>query len=195
MPDRHHHATRRQQRHRPGPHLVRQGPQTHPTQCGPLARRHPAEDPQVPDRAGGEGPPETRQRHPPTARGRPLPQTAQLAVLLPAEGQTESPTTPRTRQVHHTAGDDSSVVKQRHWPGTSKWNKVEHRLFSAITMNWRGRPMNSHEVVVQSIAATTTRTGLTVHAELDTRAYPTGVKVSDAELNAVPVTGHSFHGE
>lgn len=77
-------------------------------------------------------------------------------------------------------------------PGTSKWNKVEHRLFSAITMNWRGRPLNSHEVVVQSIAATTTRTGLTVHAELDTGAYPTGVKVSDAELNAVPVTGHAF---
>ncbi|MFJ9034725.1 ISAzo13 family transposase [Streptomyces sp. NPDC102274] len=80
-------------------------------------------------------------------------------------------------------------------PGTSKWNKVEHRLFSAITMNWRGRPLNSHEVVVQSIAATTTRTGLTVHAELDTGAYPTGVKVSDAELNAAPVTGHAFHGE
>ncbi|MCX4648017.1 MULTISPECIES: ISAzo13 family transposase [unclassified Streptomyces] len=80
-------------------------------------------------------------------------------------------------------------------PGTSKWNKVEHRLFSAITMNWRGRPLNSHEVVVKSIAATTTRTGLTVHAELDTGAYPTGVKVSDAELNAVPVTGHAFHGE
>lgn len=72
---------------------------------------------------------------------------------------------------------------------------MEHRLFSAITMNWRGRPLSSHEVVVQSIAATTTRTGLTVHAELDTGAYPTGVKVSDAELNAVPVTGHAFHGE
>ena len=80
-------------------------------------------------------------------------------------------------------------------PGTSEWNRVEHRLFSAITMNWRGRPLNSHEVVVQSIAATTTRTGLTVHAELDTGACPTGVKVSDAELNAVPVTGHAFHGE
>lgn len=86
-------------------------------------------------------------------------------------------------------------IKQRHWPGTSKWNKVEHRLFSAITMNWRGRPLNSHEVVIQSIAATTTRTGLTVHAELDTGAYPIGVGVSDAELNAVPVTGHAFHGE
>jgi transposase len=78
-------------------------------------------------------------------------------------------------------------------PGTSKWNKVEHRLFSAITMNWRGRPLTSHEIVVATIAATTTRTGLSVHAELDTGAYPTGVKVSDARMDAVPVTGHAFH--
>lgn len=80
-------------------------------------------------------------------------------------------------------------------PGTSKWNRIEHRLFSHITMNWRGRPLTSHEVVVQSIAATTTRTGLRVHAELDTDAYPIGVRISDAELNAVPITGHAFHGE
>ncbi|MER5549579.1 ISAzo13 family transposase [Streptomyces sp. NPDC002589] len=80
-------------------------------------------------------------------------------------------------------------------PGTSKWNRIEHRLFSAITMNWRGRPLTSYEVIVQSIAATTNRTGLTVHAELDPGSYPTGVKVSDAELNAVPLTGHAFHGE
>ena len=59
-------------------------------------------------------------------------------------------------------------------PGTSKWNKVEHRLFSHITMNWRGRPLTSHEVIVQTIAATTTRTGLRVRAELDTSAYDTG---------------------
>ncbi|WP_449487598.1 ISAzo13 family transposase [Streptomyces sasae] len=80
-------------------------------------------------------------------------------------------------------------------PGTSKWNRIEHRLFSAITMNWRGRPLTSYEVIVQSIAATTNRTGLTVHAELDPGSYPTGVKVSDAELNAVPLTGHAFHEE
>jgi hypothetical protein len=59
-------------------------------------------------------------------------------------------------------------------PGTSKWNKIEHRLFSHIAMNWRGRPLTSHEVIVRSIAATTTRTGLTVHAELDTGSYDTG---------------------
>jgi hypothetical protein len=80
-------------------------------------------------------------------------------------------------------------------PGTSKWNKIEHRLFSHITMNWRGRPLTSHEVVVSSIAATTTATGLAVHAELDPGSYPTGQKVSDAEMDALPVTRHGWHGD
>ncbi|WP_327745477.1 ISAzo13 family transposase [Streptomyces europaeiscabiei] len=80
-------------------------------------------------------------------------------------------------------------------PGTSKWNRIEHRLFSHITMNWRGRPLTSHEVIVESIAATTTKTGLTVHAELDTNAYPTGIQVSDDEIAALPITRHRFHGD
>jgi len=80
-------------------------------------------------------------------------------------------------------------------PGTSKWNKIEHRVFSAITMNWRGRPLTSHEVVVDLIAATTTRTGLRVAAELDRGTYPKGIKISDAELAAAGVWGHPFHGE
>jgi hypothetical protein len=80
-------------------------------------------------------------------------------------------------------------------PGTSKWNKVEHRLFSHITMNWRGRPLTSHEVIVQTIAATSTRTGLRVHAELDTSSYGTGVKVSDAQMSALPLTRHDWHGD
>src|SRR5580692_6968948 len=79
-------------------------------------------------------------------------------------------------------------------PGTSKWNKIEHRLFSHITMNWRGRPLTSHQVAVSSIAATATRTGLTVHAELDTGSYPTGVKISNAQLDALPLTRHDWHG-
>ena len=69
-------------------------------------------------------------------------------------------------------------------PGTSKWNKIEHRLFSHISMNWRGRPLTSHEVIVQTIAATTTRTGLTVSAELDSAAYPKGIKISDRLIPA-----------
>jgi hypothetical protein len=80
-------------------------------------------------------------------------------------------------------------------PGTSKWNKVEHRLFSHITMNWRGRPLTSHEVIVNTIAATTTATGLTVRAELDTSAYDTGIKVSDAQMDALPLTRHDWHGD
>jgi len=84
-------------------------------------------------------------------------------------------------------------------PGTSKWNKIEHRLFSHISMNWRGRPLTSHDVIVQSIASTTTRTGLTVHAELDADTYPTGVKIPDAQMKALHDDGtlqpHEWHPE
>jgi hypothetical protein len=82
-------------------------------------------------------------------------------------------------------------------PGTSKWNKIEHRLFSHISMNWRGRPLTSHEVVVELIGATTTRTGLTVHAEADTNTYQRGIKITDEEMAALRprLRGHKFHGE
>ncbi len=84
-------------------------------------------------------------------------------------------------------------------PGTSKWNQIEHRLFSHISMNWRGRPLTSHDVIVETIAATTTRTGLTVHAELDTSTYPTGVKVPDGQIEELQQTGaihrHDWHPE
>jgi hypothetical protein len=80
-------------------------------------------------------------------------------------------------------------------PGTSKWNKIEHRLFSHISMNWRGRPLTSHEVVVELIGATTTRTGLRVKAELDRGRYPKGLTVSKEEMAALSLRNHSFHGE
>jgi hypothetical protein len=80
-------------------------------------------------------------------------------------------------------------------PGTSKWNKIEHRLFSFITGNWRGKPLVSHQVIVQLIAATTTKAGLKVRCELDPNSYPAGIKVSDAELQAVNLRRHDFHGE
>jgi hypothetical protein len=80
-------------------------------------------------------------------------------------------------------------------PGTSKWNKVEHRLWSAVSTNWRGRPLTSHEVVVELIAAATTRTGLKVRAERDEGYYPTGVTVTKEQVAAVPLTGHPFHSE
>ena len=80
-------------------------------------------------------------------------------------------------------------------PGTSKWNKIEHRLFSAITLNWRGRPLTSHEVVVATINATRTRRGLNVHAELDEQTYPLGIAVSKQELRRLPIQPHEHHGE
>jgi hypothetical protein len=80
-------------------------------------------------------------------------------------------------------------------PGTSKWNRIEHRLFSFISTNWRGRPLTDYQVIIETIAATTTDTGLTVTAVLDPHTYPTGVKISKAELDAVPITRHTFHGE
>lgn len=80
-------------------------------------------------------------------------------------------------------------------PGTSKWNKVEHRLFAHITMNWRGRPLVSHEVIVNLIGATTTRSGLKVKARLDTSTDPTKIKVTDEDIESVNLKPHTFHGE
>ena len=80
-------------------------------------------------------------------------------------------------------------------PGTSKWNKIEHRLFSFITQNWRGRPLVSYQTIVQLIAATTTDTGLKVRCEVDDNTYPAGVKVTDAEMSALNIHRHDFHGD
>lgn len=80
-------------------------------------------------------------------------------------------------------------------PGTSKWNKIEHRLFSFISMNWRGKPLVTHETIVNLIAATTTKTGLKVKAELDGAVYPKGIKVTDEELKKIQIKRDEFHGE
>jgi hypothetical protein len=83
-------------------------------------------------------------------------------------------------------------------PGTSKWNKIEHRLFSAISRNRRGRPLESHEVVIETLRATTTSTGLTVNAVLDTTTYDRGIKITDkqiATLQATQLHRHEFHGD
>ncbi len=80
-------------------------------------------------------------------------------------------------------------------PGTSKWNKIEHRLFSFVTQNWRGKPLVSYQAIVQLIAATTTRTGLNIKCEIDSANYPAGVKVSDDDMAALNLTPHEFHGE
>jgi hypothetical protein len=124
---------------------------------------------------------------------------------------------PRARELAITAdGGGSNSYRSRLWkvalqgladalglplrvlhfpPGTSKWNKVEHRLFCHITQNWRGKPLVSREVIVSLIGSTTTQAGLTVRAALDTERYETGIKVSDEELAAVQLTPHKFHGD
>jgi hypothetical protein len=79
-------------------------------------------------------------------------------------------------------------------PGTSKWNKIEHRLFSRITGNWRGRPLETYQTVVSLIANTTTTTGLTVRADLDLNLYPTGIKPTAQQRKSIPITRHEFHG-
>jgi transposase len=124
---------------------------------------------------------------------------------------------PRARELAITAdGGGSNSYRSRLWkvalqgladalrlrlrvlhfpPGTSKWNKVEHRLFCHITQNWRGKPLVSRQAIVSLIGTTTTRTGLIVRAALDTERYETGIKVSDEELAAVHLTPHDFHGD
>ena len=80
-------------------------------------------------------------------------------------------------------------------PGTSKWNKIEHRMFSFITMNWRGKPLTTLRTIIELISATSTSTGLTIQADYDPNWYPKGVKISDRELAALPLDPHDFHGE
>jgi hypothetical protein len=80
-------------------------------------------------------------------------------------------------------------------PGTSKWNKIEHRLFSFITQNWRGKPLRSLQAIVSLIGATRTKSGLTVKAHLDTNQYDTGATVSDADMARLRIFPHEFHGE
>jgi len=94
-----------------------------------------------------------------------------------------------------TADTGLAVTVSHLPPGTSKWNKIEHRLFSQITSNWLGRPLHSHQVIVDLIRNTTTTTGLTVHCELDTGQYPTGLRYTKQDLDALPITRRDFHGE
>jgi len=122
------------------------------------------------------------------------PEATRLLITVDAGGSNGYRTRAWKTGLAEFAAQTGLTITVCHFPpGTSKWNKIEHRLFSAITMNWRGQPLTSHEVVVQSIAATTTRTGLKVDAVLDDNRYPTGVTISDAQMDAVAVAGHAFH--
>jgi transposase len=87
------------------------------------------------------------------------------------------------------------IIVSHYPPGTSKWNKIEHRLVSRITQNWRGRPLETYQTIVNLIASTTTSTGLTVRCELDPNLYPTKIKLTDQQKNSIPITRHPFHGD
>jgi hypothetical protein len=88
-----------------------------------------------------------------------------------------------------------SITVCHYPPGTSKWNKIEHRLFSFISINWRGRSLTDIRTIVELIAATKTKTGLTVQCDYDPNWYPTGVKISDRDYAAIPLRPHDWHGE
>ncbi len=132
-----------------------------------------------------------------TARGRiDYPGATALLITADAGGSNSYRTRAWKMRLGEFARETGLQIVVCHFPpGTSKWNKIEHRLFAHITMNWRGRPLTSHEVVVATIAATTTRTGLNVHAELDPGHYPTGQTVSDAEMTTLAISPHHWHPE
>ena len=100
------------------------------------------------------------------------------------------------RELQKLADQTRLAIHVHHYPpGTSKWNKIEHRLFCHITQNWRGRPLTDRIAVVELIGATTTTTGLKVESAIDTRTYQKGIKVSKAEMNSLDITGDQFHTE
>ena len=100
------------------------------------------------------------------------------------------------RELQKLANEIKIKTSVRHFPpGTSKWNKIEHRLFSSVTINWRGKPLVSYQVIVQLIAATKTRSGLTVKAYMYKRKYKKGIKVSKDELQRMSIEKEDFHGE
>jgi hypothetical protein len=99
-------------------------------------------------------------------------------------------------ELQKLADETGLLIKVRHYPpGTSKWNKIEHRMFCHITQNWRARPLTDRTAVVELIAATTTKTGLKIESALDTRTYEKGIKVSKAEMNRLNLRGDTFHPE
>src|SRR5271157_3491921 len=124
------------------------------------------------------------------------PEMNQLMITADGGGSNGSRVRLFKVELQNLADETGLTLRVCHYPpGTSKWNKIEHRLFCHITETWRGRPLISRETVVELIASTKTRTGLTVRCELDTRSYPKGIKVSDAEMKTLNIKGDPFHPE
>jgi len=124
------------------------------------------------------------------------PDATTLTITADCGGSNGNRTRLWKTELQRLADETGLAIQVRHFPpGTSKWNKIEHRLFSFISQNWRGKPLVSRQVIVNLIGATTTRSGLEVYARLDDRSYPRDVKVSGAELAAVELERHDFHPE
>ena len=122
------------------------------------------------------------------------------AGILTITADSGGSNSPRTRlwriELQRLAEATGLQIRVCHFPpGTSKWNKIEHRMFSFVSLNWRGKPLESLEVIIDLIAGTTTSTGLKVYAQLDDRAYAKGIDVTDEQLAAVDITRHTFHGD
>jgi transposase len=124
------------------------------------------------------------------------PDARQLLITADSGGSNGSRVRLWKLELQKLADETGLEISVCHFPpGTSKWNRIEHRLFSFITKNWRGKPLVSHEVIVNLIAATTTRTGLRVQSQLDTGKYPKGIKVSKQEFATIHLRPDTFHGE
>jgi len=122
------------------------------------------------------------------------PDAKSLTITADGGGSNSSRTRLWKTELQRLANELGLPIRVCHFPpGTSKWNKIEHRLFSFVTLNWRGRPLESLQVIIDLIGSTKTSTGLSVYARLDPGEYTTGIKVSDAELAAVNITRHEFH--
>ena len=124
------------------------------------------------------------------------PQAKRLLITADGGGSNGSRVRLWKRELQLMADETELAIAVCHFPpGTSKWNKIEHRLFSFVSQNWRGKPLVSHEVIVNLIAATTTKTGLKVTCELDRNAYPLGTKIAKTEMEEIHLMRDAFHGE
>ena len=124
------------------------------------------------------------------------PQARELIITADCGGSNGARVRLWKMQLQRLADETGLTIKVRHYPpGTSKWNKIEHRLFCRITQNWRARPLTDRIAVVELIAATTTATGLKIECALDTTVYQKGIKVSDAEMKRLHIRGDTFHPE
>lgn len=124
------------------------------------------------------------------------PQTDELMITADGGGSNASNARLWKIELQKFAAETELLIAVCHYPpGTSKWNKIEHRMFCHMTQNWRGRPLTSRLAVVELIGATTTTTGLTIRCEFDPKSYAKGIKISDAEMNAIEIERDAFHPE